>query len=271
MSALAQRVAQSIHENLASSRNGRVGPFTVLIDKSSANVWRNYAVPDSGATPSAADVAALVECFKTRGRTPRIEYVPSDAPAVEPALTQAGFEVEGRPPLMACRPGQLTAAPVAGGFDVRVVDTPEDLLDVARVQDAAYRSTEPTGPDDVARLQNTVRLGGRVVLARETRTGVPVGAGLVTGPVDGVSELAAVGVIEAYRRRGVASAVTAALTIAAMESGAEIVWLEPAGEREAAIYARAGFRPDGEKLWISLPGRSATPSPVDFDHAAAGM
>lgn len=268
MSALAQRVARSIQDDFGSRNLDRVGPFSVQIDRTSANVWRNYAVPDIGAAPTAADVAALIEFFQSRGRTPRLEYVPSAAPDVEPMLIAAGFLAEGRPPLMACRRGQLTATPVVDGIDIRLVDTPEDLFDAARAQDQAYGSTEPTGPDDVARLQNTIRRGGSVVLARDSTTGAPVGGGLVSGAVDGVGELAAVGVVESHRRRGIATAVTAALTIVALENGAEIVWLEPAGEREAEIYRRAGFVSDGEKLWISLPGRDAVAKPVDFDHAA---
>lgn len=271
MSALAQRVARSIQDSLASRNLDRVGPFSVNIDATSTNVWRNYAVPDSGAAPTAADVATLIEFFQSKGRTPRLEYVPFDAPDVEPMLIAAGFQIEGRPPLMACRRGQLTATPEVEGIDIRVVDTPDDLLDTARAQDAAYRSTEPTGPDDVARLQNTIRHGGSIVLARDSATGAPVGGGLVTGAVDGVSELAAIGVVESHRRRGIATAVTAALTIVALENGAEIVWLEPAGEREAAIYQRAGFVPDGEKLWISLPSRGVAGEPVDFNHAARGL
>src|SRR6266542_1767055 len=181
-------VAASIRAGLERNPGERVGPFTVLYDPASTNVWRNYAVPDDGATPDAGDVAALVSWFVAHDRVPRLEYVPAAAPAVEGVLRAGGFVVEGRPPLMACRPGEA------------------------------------------------------------------VGGGLCAAPVDGVSELAAVGVIESHRRRGIATAVTALLTRSAHARGARLVWLEPAGEREAAVYARVGFRPDGHKLWISLPG-----------------
>ena len=247
-------VAASIQAGLTRNPGQRVGPFSVLFDPASANVWRNYAVPEDGATPDAGDIAALVAWFVAHGRVPRLEYVPAAAPVVEDALRAAGFVVEGRPPLMACRPGEAIETPAVAGVAVTVVTTGDDLQDVAVAQHAAYGEPEPPGPADVARLRATADRGGVVVLARDTGTGEPVGGGLCTGPADGVSELAAVGVIESHRRRGVATAVTALLTRTAHERGARLVWLEPAGEREAALYARVGFRPDGHKLWISLPG-----------------
>jgi GNAT superfamily N-acetyltransferase len=246
-------VAASIQTSLARSPGVRVGPFTALLDPATPNVWRNYAVPDDGAEPDPDDVADLVAWFRAHDRVPRLEYVPAAAPAVEDALSRAGFVVEGRPPLMACRPGEAIEPPQVPGVAVTLVTADGDLLDVAVAQNAAYGEPEPAGPADVARLRSTVDGGGVVALARDEGTGEPVGGGVCIAPVDGVSELAGVGVVESHRRRGLGSAVTALLARAAHDRGARLVWLEPAGEREAALYERVGFRPDGQKLWISLP------------------
>ena len=251
---LSRLVAASIRAGLERNPGERVGPFTVLYDPASSNIWRNYAVPDDGATPDAGDVAALVSWFVAHDRVPRLEYVPAAAPAAEGALRAGGFVVEGRPPLMACRPGEVVEPPAVAGVAVAVVAADGDLHEVAVAQHAAYAEPEPPGPADVARLRATVDRGGVVALARDSDTTQPVGGGLCTAPVDGVSELAAVGVIESHRRRGIATALTALLTTSVHARGARLVWLEPAGEREAAVYAGVGFRPDGHKLWISLPG-----------------
>jgi GNAT superfamily N-acetyltransferase len=250
---LTRLVAGHIRAGLERDPGVRVGPFSVLYDPTSTNVWRNYAIPDDGATPDAGDVATLVAWFRSRGRTPRLEYVPAAAPAVEEALVAAGFVVEGRPPLMACRSGEAAQPPAVDGVSIAVAAADDDLGDVAVAQHAAYGEPEPPGPADVARLRTTVDRGGVVVLARDAVTGEPVGGGLCTAPVDAVSELAGVGVIGSHRRRGIATAVTALLTATAHARAARLVWLEPAGEREATVYARAGFRPSGHKLWISLP------------------
>jgi predicted acetyltransferase len=89
-----------------------------------------------------------------------------------------------------------------------------------------------------------------VALARDAATGQAVGSGLVDGPLDGIGELAAVGVIEQYRRRGIAGAMSLHLAMKAHEQGMKLVWLEAAPEEEG-IYKRAGFTPSGAKLWIS--------------------
>lgn len=259
----------------ASIRNGfgqapKAGPFSLLFDPDSDNIWRNYAVPDQGATPSAADVTALVVAFLERGRRPRLEYVPADAPDVESVLVAEGFTVEGRPPLMVCRPGDLPAPAAVEGIVVSLLTEDADLLELAGVQNVAYGGTEPGDASDVARFRRLLDKGGIVVGARDAATGAVVGGGLCTAPVDGVSELAAVAVAAPYRRRGIAGAVVTALAAASHDGGARLVWLEPAGEREAAIYARAGFAADGEKLWISLPDAGWVGGAGEFDHGATG-
>jgi GNAT superfamily N-acetyltransferase len=267
-SEVALLVAASVRDGIGDVP--RVGPFRLLLDAHTDNVWRNYAVPDDGATPTPTEVAALVAAFRERDRTPRLEYVPAAAPDVEPALLAAGFVVEGRPPLMACRPGDLAATPAPDGIATELLGTDEDLLELAAVQNAAYGDPEPAGPHDVARLRRLRDGGGVVVAARDAGTRRIVGGGICSGPVDGVSELAAVATAEPYRGRGAATAVVVALATAAHAGGARLVWLEPAGEREAALYARAGFAVDGEKLWISLPGYGPVGAATEFDHGRAG-
>jgi len=67
-------------------------------------LFRNYAIPDDGAKPTAAQFAELVAVFTGRSRTPRLEYLPGLCPEVEPALLAAGFVPEGRLPVMSCAP-----------------------------------------------------------------------------------------------------------------------------------------------------------------------
>jgi ribosomal protein S18 acetylase RimI-like enzyme len=226
----------------------RVGPFVAAFDSTSANPWRNYAVPDDAARPSPADVAALIALFEARGRLPRLEYVPSTAPQVEAALTAQGFTVEGRSPVMVSVPGSLPAAEPPDEVTLRPATTDDDLLAAATVQHRAYDEPEPPGPHDLARLRSCVERGGLVVLA--TTNGDAVGSGLVDAPIDGVGELAAIGVLEPLRRRGIATALSLHLAAAAHDRGTRLVWLEAEPEEEN-IYLRAGFTPAARKLWIS--------------------
>jgi ribosomal protein S18 acetylase RimI-like enzyme len=232
-------------------RAERVGPFLASFDPYSANPWRNYAVPDDGARPTPAEVAALVNRFAAKGRTPRLEYVPQTAPEVEQSLRAAGFTVEGRVPVLVSRPGQLPDRPVPEGITLTLATADPDLLDAATVQHEAYGEPSPPGEGDLSRLRATVARGGLVAVARDARTGAAVGSGLLNGPIDGIDELAAVGVREPCRRRGIAGALTVFLANAGHDRGVRLVWLE-AEAREERIYRALGFLDAAEKIWISL-------------------
>jgi GNAT superfamily N-acetyltransferase len=104
----------------------------------------------------------------------------------------------------------------------------------------------------VAGLRRTADAGGVVVLARDAETGEPAGGGLCVAPYDGVTELAAIGVREKFRRRGIAAAMAGWLTDAAFAKGMTLVFLMAHGADEARIYARAGFVDHGEVLHISF-------------------
>lgn len=227
----------------------RVGPFLAGLDQHDAGRYRNYAVPDDGVAPSAGQVAALVAAFTERGRTPRLEYLPALCPELEPALTAAGFTVEGRIPVLACDPARAVA-PSIEGIEVVGAESDDDLAAVAAVQAQAY-GQEPATRNDRDRLRGVLDRGGLVALARDTATGDGAGAGLCAPPCAGVSELAAVGVRSAYRRRGIAAAVTARLTTDCQGAGIRTPFLTPAGDAEQRIYQRVGYRAATEMIHIS--------------------
>ncbi len=230
----------------------RTGPFVARFNPDWANPMANYAIPDDHAEPSPADVRALIEVFRDQDRMPRLEFLPGCAPAVEPALRAAGFEVENRAPLMACPPGALSAPRPVPGLELFEPRTDEDLFALVVVQHYAYG--EPGEPDRqaIGRLRRTYENGGVVLLA--VLDGVPAGGGSCSSPVDGLTELAGVAVAEPLRRRGVGAAVAARLTELAFERGFRVPWLEPSGEESERVYAGIGYRTIGEKLNISLPG-----------------
>jgi predicted GNAT family acetyltransferase len=67
-------------------------------------------------------------------------------------------------------------------------------------------------------------------------------------------EIVGVATLPVARRRGLASAVTAALTRRALADGAAVVFLSAAAEEVAQIYARLGFRRIGTAC-IAEPAR----------------
>lgn len=238
----------------ASSRSGgRAGPFTIGLDPHSDDPMRNYAVPDHDAHPGAGDTEALIAFFRCCHRIPRLEYVEEDAPGAWPALASAGFTVERRTPVMIATPATPLTPRSPAGITIRPATSDTDLTAAAVVQHHAYQMPHPPGPPDIARLTSLTRRGGLVAIAVDDSSGTVVATGLVdvTGDRPAVGELAAVGVLAGFRRRGIASALSAHLAQAAHSRGISLVFLE-AEPAEEQIYRRTGFTDTTTKLWASL-------------------
>jgi GNAT superfamily N-acetyltransferase len=118
---------------------------------------------------------------------------------------------------------------------------------------AGFTMPYPPGPHDIARLTSLTRRGGLVAIAVDDSSGTVTGTGLVdvAGDCPAVGELAAVGVLTAFRRRGIASALSAHLARTAHSGGISLVFLEAEPEEEQ-IYRRTGFTNVTTKLWASI-------------------
>ena len=237
---------------LTSPSTRRVGPFYARFDLTDPNPFANYAIPQPGAEPSTASVAELVRAYRAEERKPRLEYIAASAPAVEPALLSAGFVAEDRPALMACLPGSEQPLLPPEGIILVWPSSDDDLLAVSAVQREAFGVPEPAGPADVESMRAEIERGSIVVLAREESTGEAAGAGECTPVESAVTEIVGIAVRQSFRRRGIASALTARLAADSFNRGATLAWLTPGDEDAQRIYARAGFQPIGEMLMISL-------------------
>jgi len=252
VSALGRRVQSAMLAAAVRWRDvERVGPFTATFARGSGHPAFNYAVPDEGAEPSAAEVDALAAAYASRGLLPRLEYVAALAPAVEPALAAGGFGIEARTPLMVLG-SRTAAAPEPAGIELAEAVSAEDVLAAVTAQHEAYG--EPARPTEawIAGVQRSIAAGGLLVLARAAATGDAVGGGQCTAPEEGATELTSIGVRPAFRRRGVAAALTSRLAAAMRERGAELVYLTAADDGVARIYAGVGFERIGTALYVSL-------------------
>jgi ribosomal protein S18 acetylase RimI-like enzyme len=228
----------------------QAGPFFATFTPDDPNPFLNYALPDDGAAPSPGDVAALVSAYERRNLFPRLEYIARLAPAVEPALLAAGFLVEGRLPLMVCHPSEERELPPPEGIELVVPVADAELYAAVAVQNESYGAPPPPS-EVVSRKRKAAAVGEIIVMARVVATREPVGAGICSLPLDGITEIAGIGVRAPFRRRGIAGALTAHLARAAFKAGVSVAFLMAAHEAEAGIYRRAGFSPIGEILHIS--------------------
>ena len=148
-------------------------------------------------------------------------------------------------------------APAAPAGRVRIVDADDAAL--AGVRAAIHvgfgAPGTASGPQSVAErdaavagastsldtTREAIRAGRSVQVGAFDDTDGPVGGGS-HNPRGDVSEIVGVGVLPAYRRRGLAAAVTALLARDAAERGVRTVFCSAESEDVARIYQGVGFR-----------------------------
>lgn len=230
----------------------QVGPFLATYSPGTAHPMLNYAIPDDGAKPTAAEVDALTEAYRRRGLLPRLEYFTDVTPDLEKLLFEAGYQLERRVPLMTCAPAGRVDRPAPAGIRLRAPESGEDFRRMRSAQNAAYGESPEVGDEEVERLKAGLSAGLRYALAEDVETGTVAAGGLALEIVDGTAEIAGIGVLEAYRGRGIATALAAHLTRVVHEAGARTAFLTPADLAIGTLYARVGYRPAGECVHLSL-------------------
>lgn len=231
----------------------RIGPFLATVNTADSLTYFNYAIPDDGAHPTPADIMALVSFYRQHGRTPRVEYLTALAPDLEPLLLTQDFTVERRIPLMVYDPALPRNLTLTPGIELRLPTSDADFIGMSGAQKEAFGDDSPPDASAVEPGRAFLAAGGISVIACDATSGEIVGAGSCDVPFDHTTELAGVGVRDAYRRRGIAAAMTAWLVDQALAAGTTNIFLTAAGEDEARVYARAGFRTISETVHISQP------------------
>jgi GNAT superfamily N-acetyltransferase len=239
-----------------------IGPFLLFFDPNDALRFFNYAKPArpflSGEDPQGLGNALerLVAAFRERERLPRFEFVEEYAPGLPDILRSAGFVEEARQAFMMCGATAFRPVDPPLGVVMRTLhpDSPiEDLRAFVAVQRQGFAE------DDAATASDAEAERLRPQLGADGRRDVvawwgdePVGAAGCTAILDGVSELVGVATPPRYRRRGIATALTAAVVEAQIAAGVQAVILTAQDEAAGRIYERVGFRPFGSALAYSI-------------------
>jgi ribosomal protein S18 acetylase RimI-like enzyme len=223
------------------------GGFVAGFDPGTTSPYVNYATPVPGTARH--DVATLIAAFRTRGLKPRLEFAPDAVPEVEPALRAAGFTTEAVHEYLVCTPATLRA--LAAAARVETPDSDEDYTSIDAALAEAFTGEFAPSPAGAGRLRRVQENGGAVRFVRSPDRGCAGGASC-SAPSVGTAELSGVGTRPAFRGRGIATAVTAALTEAMFAQGALSVWLEYSGDGSRRVYERVGYEPQGTRLYLSL-------------------
>jgi GNAT superfamily N-acetyltransferase len=224
----------------------RVGPFLATFSPGTPHPMLNYAIPDDGARPTPAEIDALTGAYRRRDLLPRLEYFTDVAPDLEKLLVDAGYALERRVPLMTCTPAERVDRSAPAGIRLRAPESSEDFRRMRSAQNTAFGQPAEIGDEEVEQLKTS----GRHLFAEAD--GVVVGGGLALEIVDGTTEVAGIAVLEPYRGRGIAAALTARLTREVHEAGAHTAFLTPGDLGIGNVYARVGYRPAGECVHLSL-------------------
>jgi len=244
-----------IEENAArAAADGResvlVGPFLATFHPTSDMVWLNHVVP----AVAPADRAFTVEHFdglrrlyREHGRILRFEFLEALWPTLGPALESWGMELQGRMPFMLCGPGDLKSVQ-APGVEVQALSERDgdDLL--AEFTATAKRSFDVEGgrvePHEIVEFREALASGRfRSMIGRVDGRMAGVGTMVVRS-----DELAGVGTLPEFRRRGVAATVNSALVADHFRRGGELAWLSAGNEAAHGVYRKIGFHDAGVQL-----------------------
>ena len=230
----------------------RVGPFLATYSPGTAHPMLNYAIPDDGARPTAAEIDALTGAYRRRGLLPRLEYFTDVAPGLEDLLVEAGYALERRVALMTCAPAGFAGHPAPNGYAIRRPESGEDYRRMRSAQNRAYGEPAEVTEEETERAKKSKAAGVTSALAEDLATGEVVGGGVALEIVDGTTEIAGIGVLDTHRRRGLGAALAAFLTQDAYAKGAHTAFLTPGDLGIGRMYARLGYRPAGESVHLSL-------------------
>ena len=237
----------------AAARPEELPPLVLFVRQGAG--WPYYARPLLGARAfTAAGVRLVRERQRALGVPERFEWIDEVTPGLGVAATEAGLVVT-RHPLLVLGRHQPVEPP--NGLTIRRATAEDDLMLFSAVAQVGFRhpgtARGAAGVDEARRIAVEPGAGraqfereqlraGRTVMVIALADGAPVGVGSHQ-PRDGVSEIVGVATLPAFRRRGIAAAITSQLVRDALERGVQTVFLSADDEEIARVYERVGFHP----------------------------
>lgn len=242
-----------------------IGPFTLFVARAG---WPYYARPRLGGAAPSGGIASVTEAvrrvldrqrelgvplaFEWVGETTPWLLAPAEAAGMtveqcpllvldEEPRGSAGSSGDGVVRMLSASDGRdlaLSRAAVSVGFDVGGTSIGD-----AGIAERDARAGEGYATVDetlLARLRSGELRQAACYAVEEPALG-PVGGG-GHSPVAGVTEIAGVAVLPAYRRRGLAGELTRVLARDALALGVTTVFCSAQSDEVARVYQRVGFR-----------------------------
>jgi len=244
----------------AQGKPERVGPFGIW---TSVAPWPHPVRPIAGTRITDKDLQLLVERLGALGVHPAIEWVIEEHPELEALLLARGAEID-RAPTLALNESAIGAAPsLPAGYVVlqqRPDDSDADLLVARVVADLSFsnpgvgigevgiskrdemlgqRLTTEAGRNYVDFVRARLLSGDLALFVINGLEGTVAGAAVLSGAAG--TEIAGVATLPAYRRQGLAAAITHAAVEYVRNNDKLPLAMSAADTDVARIYERNGF------------------------------
>jgi GNAT superfamily N-acetyltransferase len=251
----------------ARSQTEEVGPFTLFVALSD---WPYYARPSRSSRRQATidDVQQVLARQRELDVPQAIEWVHELAPALADVVEGAGASIL-RAPLLVLRGaprGEPRATRMLGSDEVEAIVASRASVSVAFAVGGTATGEAGIVSRDESRASEYAQVGQSVISrmeAGELRLAAafdpdqpevgPVGGGGYS-PVGDIAEIAGVGVLPAYRRRGLAASVTYVLAHDALERGVSTVFCSAQSDDVARVYGGIGFERVGTACIAEVGG-----------------
>jgi GNAT superfamily N-acetyltransferase len=242
---LAARIQACFRENASIGHEAiAVPPFTLFFHGTDKSRDNNFALPEMPVKGAIQDSLRQIQAeFARRGCTPRVQFLEVFAPALPDQLKIAGYYEAKRWPIWVCTPAQLQTVPEVPGLEMVTVSAESSLAEVKEAWDAnalGYDLQAELATNEQAELFREGLTTSRAFTAR--LNGQMAGAGMFNPIHVGVTELVGITTLEPFRRRGIATFLTAFATQAAFAHGANVAFLTPENEPAGRVYERVGYR-----------------------------
>jgi ribosomal protein S18 acetylase RimI-like enzyme len=230
-------------------------PFHLFLHETDPSPESNYAlVNEPGGEALQDSLTQLQTLFTERHRIPRLQFIEEACTQLVPVLRSSGWREQERSLVMLCTPRTYQPAPHVSGLTIITLSQASSLEEIceglnanalgfdAQAQPATMQEAEEFRRDLILSRAFTARLNGQMA-----------GAGMFTDIHEGMTELVGIATLEAFRRQGIATALTAFMTQAAFRQGATWVFLIAANEQAGRVYERVGFRPQATFVVYEQP------------------
>lgn len=226
----------------------KLPPFTLFFNPGNPLKYFNYAIPDEPCHGNLSDLFKdLRSLFNQRQRTARFEFFEAFAPDLPRLLTENDFVEEERQWSMLCTPGTFHQAPEVSGLEVVELGSFSSKLQVKEFLTVQMQGFDPQNtelPTEAeidqfwTNLQHHKWHGYLAYFAGE-----PAAVALYNAPLNGICEVAGIATRETFRRRGIASRLTAHVVHDLLNLGVTTVCLTAEDESAGRVYQRIGFQP----------------------------